>query len=107
MICLRKPRKRGVKVFVTLHHFDTPKTLFDQGDFLNRKTVDAFVNYAKFCFEEFPEVEYWATFNEIYPVATNQYLLGIFPPGGKIQPEKSRGMSAQYDVCTRKSRKSL
>lgn len=75
-------KKNNVIPFVTLHHFDTPKKLFDEGDFLNRKTVDAFVDYAKFCFEEFREVKYWATFNEIYPVATNQYLLGIFPPGG-------------------------
>jgi 6-phospho-beta-galactosidase len=74
--------KRNVTPFVTLHHFDTPKNLFDEGDFLNRKTIDAFVDYAKFCFEEFKEVKYWSTFNEIYPVATNQYLLGIFPPGG-------------------------
>ena len=36
--------------------------------------------YAKFCFEEFTEVYYWSTFNEIYPVASNQYLLGSFPP---------------------------
>ncbi|RXA59084.1 6-phospho-beta-galactosidase [Enterococcus casseliflavus] len=69
--------------FVTLHHFDTPKKLFDKGDFLNRETVTAFIDYAKFCFEEFKEVRFWSTFNEIYPVATNQYLLGIFPPGIK------------------------
>ncbi len=29
--------------FVTLHHFDTTKRLFDQGNFLNRDTMDAFV----------------------------------------------------------------
>lgn len=73
--------KQGVLPFVTLHHFDTPKRLFDQGDFLNHDTMDAFVAYAQFCFDEFPEVRYWSTFNEIYPVASNQYLLGVFPPG--------------------------
>lgn len=73
-------KKRGLNVFVTLHHFDTPKKLFDQGDFLNRDTVEAFVDYAKFCFDEFSEVENWSTFNEIYPIATNQYLVGNFPP---------------------------
>lgn len=72
--------KRKITVFVTLHHFDTPKPLFDAGDFLNRATGDAFVAYAQFCFEEFSEVRHWSTFNEIYPVATNQYLLGTFPP---------------------------
>lgn len=73
-------RKRNVMPFVTIHHFDTPKTLFDNGDFLNRENVEHFVNFAKFCFEEFKEVHYWSTFNEIYPVATNQYLTGAFPP---------------------------
>ncbi|MGK9300810.1 6-phospho-beta-galactosidase, partial [Melissococcus plutonius] len=74
-------QKHHVTPLVTLHHFDTPKTLFDQGDFLNRTTIEAFVAYATFCFEEFSEVTQWSTFNEIYPVATNQYLLGVFPPG--------------------------
>lgn len=78
---LAEAKKRGIQVFVTLHHFDTPKALFDEGDFLNPKTIDAFVDYARFCFEEFKEVENWSTFNEIYPVATNQYLIGTFPPG--------------------------
>ena len=85
---LAEAERRGIKVFVTLHHFDTPKALFDQGDFLNRDTIDAFVDYARFCFEEYPEVEYWTTFNEIYPIATNQYLLGIFPPGIKYDMTK-------------------
>ena len=85
---LAEAERRGIKVFVTLHHFDTPKALFDQGDFLNRDTIDAFVDYARFCFEEYPEVEYWTTFNEIYPIATNQYPLRIFPPGIKYDMTK-------------------
>lgn len=72
--------ENGIIPFVTLHHFDTPKVLFDNDDFLNRENVDHFVNYAEFCFKEFPEVRYWSTFNEIYPVASNQYLIGSFPP---------------------------
>lgn len=82
-------QRQGVIPFVTLHHFDTPKELFDNDDFLNRENVDHFVNYAKFCFEEFPEVHYWSTFNEIYPVASNQYLLGSFPPEIKFDIEKT------------------
>ena len=57
--------RRHVEPFVTLHHFDTPETLHSDGDFLNRKTIEYFVEYAKFCFEEFEEVNYWTTFNEI------------------------------------------
>lgn len=84
----KKCKEHNIKVFVTLHHFDTPKVLFDKGDFLNRENVEAFVKYAEFCFEEFKEVEYWSTFNEIYPIATNQYLLGVFPPGIKYDLTK-------------------
>ena len=50
--------KRHVEPFVTLHHFDTPEVLHKDGDFLNRKTIDYFVDYAEFCFKEFPEVKY-------------------------------------------------
>ena len=56
--------KRHVEPFVTLHHFDTPEALHSNGDFLNRENIEHFVDYAAFCFEEFPEVNYWTTFNE-------------------------------------------
>ena len=70
--------------------------MFDQGDFLNRDTIEAFVEYAEFCFQEFPEVHHWSTFNEIYPVATNQYLLGVFPPG--IQYDLSKVIQCLHNM---------
>lgn len=73
--------KRDVEPFVTLHHFDTPLALHSNGDFLNRKNIDYFVEFASFCFEEFSEVNYWTTFNEIGPIGDGQYLVGKFPPG--------------------------
>ncbi|WP_356706936.1 family 1 glycosylhydrolase, partial [Streptomyces sp. NPDC006475] len=60
--------KRHVEPFVTLHHFDTPEALHSNGDFLNRENIEHFIDYAAFCFEEFPEVNYWTTFNEIGPI---------------------------------------
>lgn len=73
--------KNNVEPFVTLHHFDTPDELHKNGDFLNRTTIDAFEEYAKFCFAEYKdEVKYWFTFNEVWPIATNQYIEGTFPP---------------------------
>lgn len=70
----------GIEPYVTLHHFDSPKTLFDDGDWLNRKNIDYFVDYAKFCFKEFPEVNNWFTINELISLATSQYIGGNFPP---------------------------
>lgn len=82
--------KNGVEPFVTLHHFDTPNTLFQTGDFLNRQTIEAFVDYAKFCFDEYQdEVTYWFTFNEIWAVATNQYIEGTFPNGEQYNMAKA------------------
>ncbi|MGT2716441.1 6-phospho-beta-galactosidase [Streptococcus respiraculi] len=80
--------KRHVEPFVTLHHFDTPEALHSQGDFLNRETINHFVDYAAFCFEEFSEVNFWTTFNEIGPIGDGQYLVGKFPPGIQYNLEK-------------------
>ena len=73
--------KRHVEPFVTLHHFDTPEALHSNGDFLNRDNIKYFVDYAAFCFEEFSEVNFWTTFNEIGPIGEGQYMVGKFPPG--------------------------
>lgn len=83
-------KKQGVEPFVTLHHFDTPDTLHKAGDFLNRDIIQQFEDYAKFCFEEYKdEVEYWFTFNEVWPIAVNQYIVGCFPPAIRYDIEKA------------------
>ncbi len=83
-------RERNVEPYVTLHHFDTPEALHSQGDFLNKHTIDSFVRYARFCFEEYQnEVSNWMTFNEIWPVTSGQYLIGKFPPAITFDYEKT------------------
>lgn len=78
----RACRAYGVEPYVTLHHFDTPLALFEKGGFLNRATIDAFEDYARFCFKEYAdEVSCWFTFNEIWAVASNTFIEGTFPPG--------------------------
>lgn len=76
----RECLNNGIEPYVSLHHFDSPKKLFDNGDWLNRKNIDYFVNYAKFCFQEFPEVKNWFTINELISLAYAQYIQGNFPP---------------------------
>ncbi len=76
----------GVEPFVTLNHFDTPEALWSQGNFLNRATIDAFVDYARFCFAEYgDEVSHWFTFNEMDAVATNSFVEGVWPHGEKYR----------------------
>ncbi|MQS74870.1 6-phospho-beta-galactosidase [Lactobacillus halodurans] len=74
-------KKHNIIPFVTLHHFDTPLKLHDKGDWLSQEMLDAFVDYAKFCFKEFPEVKYWITINEPTSMAIQQTVSGTFPPG--------------------------
>lgn len=82
--------RQGVEPFVTLHHFDTPDALHKEGDFLNRQIIDQYVEYAKFCFQEYQdEVQYWFTFNEVWPIAVNQYIVGSFPPAIRYDIEKA------------------
>lgn len=82
--------KNGVEPFVTLHHFDTPLPLYENGHWLNRDTIDAFIKYAKVCFENFGDrVTKWATFNEPWSIAQNGYIVGNFPPNIKYDIPKA------------------
>lgn len=80
----KKMKEYNIEAFVTLHHFDSPENLFNQGDWLNKKMIDYFVEYAKFCFEEYKdEVTYWITINEPTTLAKQQNITGSFPPNDK------------------------
>ena len=81
-------QKRNITAFVTLHHFDTPKVLFDNGDFLNRDTIEAFVEYAKVLFVHFgSKVKYWLTINEQNTMILHPGAIGL-PKGGKLPSKK-------------------
>ena len=62
--------EQGIEPFINLYHFDMPLDLQKQGGWLSRQTVDAYVNYAKPCFDLFGDlVKTWFTHNEpIVPV---------------------------------------
>ncbi len=59
-----------IEPFMNLYHFDMPMYLQEKGGWLNRATVDAYVSYARTCFELFGgKVKKWFTHNEpIVPV---------------------------------------
>ncbi|MDZ5757193.1 glycoside hydrolase family 1 protein [Carnobacterium maltaromaticum] len=60
----------GIEPFMNLYHFDITMALQREGGWVNRKTVDAYVAFAKTCFELFGDrVKKWFTHNEpIVPV---------------------------------------
>ncbi len=59
-----------IEPFINLYHFDMPLALQEIGGWENKEVVEAYVNYAKTCFELFGDrVTKWFTHNEpIVPV---------------------------------------
>jgi len=54
-----------IEPIVTIFHFDLPLALHKDGGWANRKTIDAYVEYAKLLFDRFGDrVKYWLTINE-------------------------------------------
>lgn len=77
--------KYGLEPNVTLHHYDLPLELAQNGGWENEETVDYFVDYAKLCFQLFGEkVKLWVTHNEIRYYAHCCYLAGNYPPHKKM-----------------------
>ena len=59
--------KYHIEPVITLSHFEMPYHIAKEyGGFMNKKTIDFFVKFAKVCFEHYKDkVKYWMTFNEI------------------------------------------
>ncbi|MCT1901506.1 glycoside hydrolase family 1 protein [Oceanobacillus sojae] len=74
--------KNGIEPFVTLFHWDLPQYLEEKGGWAEREICDAYVEYAKVCFEEYGDkVTYWSTFNEPRYYVFSGYKIGNYPPG--------------------------
>lgn len=71
----------GIEPFVCLFHFDMPMCWMEKGGFENRDTLDAFAQYAEFCFREYgSKVKYWSTFNEPVVIPEQGYLYQVHYP---------------------------
>ncbi|XP_075037503.1 lactase/phlorizin hydrolase-like [Mixophyes fleayi] len=85
----------NISPMVTLYHFDLPQALQDLGGWENDVVLDAFHNYAEFCFKTFGDrVKFWMTFNQPHTIVAAGYGIGLFPPGVKDDPG-----SAPYRVA--------
>lgn len=81
--------KHGIVPFITLYHWDLPLPLEKSGGWLNKATVEAFVEYAKTCFNAFGDrVKHFITFNETIVFCGHGYLEGAHPPGIQNDPNK-------------------
>lgn len=89
-------KKYKVEPLVTLYHYDLPQGLFEKGGWENRDTVQAYIEYAKVCFEEFGDkVKLWATVNEPNYETICCYGRGNYPPN--VQ-DLSRRWKAMYHL---------
>ncbi|WP_335869531.1 GH1 family beta-glucosidase [Bacillus sp. 2205SS5-2] len=81
----------GIKPFVTIYHWDLPQWADDQGGWVNRASVDWFMEFAKKCFEELDEyVSMWITHNEPWCAALLGYHQGEHAPGHRNMDEAVR-----------------
>lgn len=72
----------GIEPYVTLYHWDLPQYWQDEGGWLNPAVADAYVRFARVCFDRLGDrVRYWATFNEPKWFVASGYLIGNYPPG--------------------------
>ncbi|MBH0047827.1 GH1 family beta-glucosidase [Pseudoalteromonas sp. NZS11_1] len=75
-------KRKNIKAFVTLYHWDLPQHLEDEGGWLNRKTAYAFEQYVELITNAFGKRVYsYATLNEPFCSAFLGYEIGIHAPG--------------------------
>ncbi len=71
----------GIEPFINLYHFDMPMALQEQGGWESREVVEAYVTFAKTCFELFGDrIEKWFTHNEPIVPVEGGYLYDFHYP---------------------------
>jgi len=77
-------RERGIRPFVTLHHFTHPRWFEAEGAFLSPRAVERFARFSEHATRALSDLcTDWLTFNEPNVYAVQGYLHGEFPPGKK------------------------
>lgn len=75
-------RAARVEPMATLFHWDLPRALQERGGWQNDSVVDAFLDYAAFCFATFGDrVKLWVTFHEPWVMSYAGYGTGRHAPG--------------------------
>lgn len=83
-------KRKNIKAFVTLYHWDLPLHLENQGGWLNRETAYRFAEYAEVVSKAFGDRVYsYATLNEPWCSAYLGYEIGVHAPGIK-RPEMGK-----------------
>ncbi|XP_063285464.1 lactase/phlorizin hydrolase-like [Pelobates fuscus] len=81
---INRLRDANIEPMVTLYHWDLPQPLQDLGGWQNEIIIDAFMDYADYCFRHFGDrVKFWLTFHEPWVVSYAGYGTGEHAPGIK------------------------
>ncbi|WOK97652.1 hypothetical protein Cni_G06360 [Canna indica] len=74
---------QGITPYANLYHYDLPLALEEEYmGWLSPRIVDAFADYADFCFKRYGDrVKNWFTFNEPRVIASCGYDTGFHAPG--------------------------
>ena len=73
---------RGITPALTLYHWELPQALQDRGGWLERDTVERFVEYAAIVHDALgSQVPYWITQNEPHTSTWEGHFLGTHAPG--------------------------
>jgi beta-glucosidase len=102
-------KERNMTPFVTLWHRSQPKWVTEQGDWVNRQTIEDYAGFVEFVASRLnTEVEYWMPFNEpaIHIVAS--YVEGNLPPeehslskGNEAFKNMMEGHNRAYEIIHR------
>lgn len=101
---LNAARRRGLKTFVTLHHFTNPVWFAKKGGFVNFNSPKLFARYAHRCAQELGHLcDAILTINEPQVYALMSYTTGVWPPNKRnyiysliVQINMMRAHNAAY-----------
>ncbi|XP_071978348.1 lactase/phlorizin hydrolase isoform X1 [Engystomops pustulosus] len=89
--------QENIKPMVTLYHWDLPQALQQSGGWQHESTIQAFVEYADFCFTNFGDrVKHWITFHEPWVVSYAGYGTGEHAPG--IQDPGNASFKVSHNI---------
>lgn len=72
----------NIEPFITLHHWDYPQALYEQGGWTRRDNLAYFADYASIMVKRLGDrIRRWATFNEPGVIAWDGYVSGEHAPG--------------------------
>ena len=81
----------NIEPFLTLHHWDYPQALYENGGWTNRDNLSYFADYSAIMVKRLSDrVKSWTTFNEPGVIAWDGYLSGEHAPG-----EQNKAIAAQ------------